>query len=183
MIVGIDEVGRGAWAGPLLVVAAAGLPPKQVADSKLLRRSQREGMMKILQESCTFGEGWVGPDEIDAVGLTEAMKLGVARALDALQASDHDKIIMDGHINYCPPSFRNVSTIIKADMTHPIVSAASVYAKVRRDTFMATLDDEHSNYGFGSHVGYGTAAHRTALQVLGVSRHHRRSYKPIKAFL
>jgi ribonuclease HII len=183
-MIGIDEVGRGCWAGPLLVVAArsiATLPPG-LADSKVLSKKKREELFVILPEACVFGQGWVKPAEIDELGLTEAMKLGVARALDNLNASADDEIIMDGLINYCGPEFTRVQCIARADASHPIVSAASVYAKVLRDRKMTELALQHPNYGFDKHVGYGTKVHMDAIKQFGVTPLHRLSYKPLQQF-
>lgn len=181
MNIGIDEVGRGAWAGPLLVVAAAGDPVAAVKDSKTLSRKSRVALTQELRQVCRFGEGWVSAREIDEYGLTRAMKVAVGRALEMLGAKPGDSIIMDGHINYCAPKFANVRAVIKADALHPIVSAASIYAKVARDTYMATLDAELLGYNFAQHVGYGTRAHKEAIERLGVTEHHRLSFKPVKA--
>ncbi len=180
MIVGIDEVGRGCWAGPLLVVAASGQNLPAVKDSKLLSKLQREQLYQLLVKVCSFGEGWVEPSEIDRVGLTEAMRLGVKRALLALKANHQDKIIMDGSINYCPDIYQNVHCVVKADNLHPIVSAASIYAKVLRDNKMTELAKLYPGYGFEKHVGYGTKAHLDALRQIGVCELHRLSYKPIQ---
>ncbi len=184
-MIGIDEVGRGCWAGPLLVVAARSKQklPNGLADSKVLSKQKRELLFELIVAACDLGEGWVEPTEIDHLGLTEAMRLGVARALTNLDATAHEEIIMDGQINYCPERFLKVQAIIKADSLHPIVSAASIYAKVKRDRLMTGLAEQYPNYGFEKHVGYGTAAHIAALKQLGVSKLHRLSYKPIKAFL
>lgn len=183
--VGIDEVGRGCWAGPLLVVAARAnnALPDGLADSKLLSKTRREGLIEAIKSSCQLGEGWVQPKEIDELGLTSAMRLGVSRALIALGVSPEDEIIMDGLINYCPEEYTNVKTIAKADQIHPIVSAASIYAKVTRDAHMVNVSKIYPFYGFEKHVGYGTAMHMSALQSQGVSTIHRLSFKPIKAFL
>ncbi len=185
MLIGIDEVGRGCWAGPLLVVAArqTGALPNGLTDSKLLTKKQREAIFYNLTSNFQFGEGWVEPAEIDHAGLTAAMKLGVSRALRALRVTTTDDIIMDGHINYCDGAFTNVQCVIKADRLHPIVSAASIYAKVTRDNHMARLAAAFPGYGFEAHVGYGTKAHITALEKLGACQLHRTSYKPIQAFL
>lgn len=184
-MIGIDEVGRGCWAGPLLVVAArqAATLPAGLADSKALKRAQREDLVAGIQASCDLGEGWVQPAEIDELGLTVAMHLAVRRALEALDAQSDEAIIMDGNINYCPEQFTNVQCIVKADADYPIVSAASIFAKVSRDQKMAQFAEQFPGYGFAEHVGYGTKVHLAALQTLGVTELHRRSYKPIQAFL
>lgn len=184
-VIGIDEVGRGCCAGPLLVVAArqhAALPPG-LADSKALTATRRNGLISHIQIACDIGEGWVSPAEIDQLGLTAAMRLGVQRALAELNAAPDEQIIMDGHINYCDSVFSNVSCIVKADASEPIVSAASIYAKVTRDAYMATQARQYPDYGFETHVGYGTKAHQQALATHGVTELHRKSYKPIQAYL
>jgi ribonuclease HII len=184
-VVGIDEVGRGCWAGPLLVVAARAKTdlPAGLADSKLLTARQRERLMDAIIAACDLGEGWVQPEEIDGLGLARAMRLGVSRALLALGVAPDSRIIMDGLVNYCPEEFSDVTTIAKADQSHPIVSAASIYAKVRRDAHMVRAARFYPFYGFEQHAGYGTALHRSALKIHGVSAIHRRSYKPIQTFL
>ncbi len=182
--IGIDEVGRGCWAGPLLVVASRqiGQIPVGLKDSKQLSKSQREAVAELLPEGFQFGEGWVQPEEIDRLGLAGAMRVGVSRALLALDAAFDEPIIMDGSVNYCPEEFTDVQTVIKADQTHPIVSAASIYAKVLRDAHMVRAAQFYPFYGFEKHVGYGTAIHQAALKVHGISRIHRKSFKPIQAY-
>ncbi len=184
-VVGIDEVGRGAWAGPLLVVAAKAKTalPVGLKDSKVLTKKRRETLFPLLEESCDFGEGWVEPAEIDQIGLTGAMELAVRRALIHLKAENTDEIIMDGTINYCDKKFMNVQCIARADATRPIVSAASIYAKVLRDRKMEQLAVEHPGYGFGKHVGYGTKLHLERLKSHGVSPIHRLSYKTVAVFV
>ena len=183
-VIGIDEVGRGCWAGPLLIVAARAHRqlPEGLADSKLLSKQKRKSLIDGITETCDLGEGWVQPEEIDALGLASAMRLGVSRALIALNAKFDEAIIMDGTVNYCPDEFTNVETKAKADQTEPIVSAASVYAKVTRDAHMVRAAQFHPFYGFEKHVGYGTAIHQAALRVHGVSKIHRKSFKPVQAY-
>jgi ribonuclease HII len=185
VVIGIDEVGRGCWAGPLLVVAARSKTalPAKLADSKILSKIQREGLIDQIIKTCELGEGWVHPEEIDSLGLTQAMKVGVSRALIMLGASFETEIIIDGNINYCPPEFLSVKTIVKADSLHDIVSAASIYAKVTRDRYMARLAKFYPDYQFEKHVGYGTQLHLDMLKRFGVSAVHRRSYKPIQSLL
>ncbi len=185
MIIGIDEVGRGAWAGPLLVVAAraVGNLPDGLTDSKKLSAIRRNQFIDKITNSCELGEGWVEPSEIDKFGLTKAMKIAVSRALLALGANFDDEIIMDGSINYCAPEYTRVETVIKADALHPIVSAASIYAKVLRDSHMQRAAQFYPFYGFEKHVGYGTALHHSLLKIHGPSKLHRTSFKPVSAFL
>lgn len=185
MAIGIDEVGRGCWAGPLLVVAAREIRrlPAGLKDSKVLSKKQRENYAKSLLSCCEFGEGWVSPAEIDRLGLTESMKVATIRALQALGANESETIIFDGNINYCEPTYVKASAVIDADALFPIVSAASIYAKVKRDLYMADLPARYQVYEFASHVGYGTKLHLEMLRLHGISDMHRRSFKPIKALL
>ena len=183
-MVGVDEVGRGCLAGPLLVVAARqkGLLPKDVRDSKLLTRAARESLFEVLMDVCDFGEGWVTSSEIDAWGLAKAMRLGVARALKKLGASYAEPIIMDGRVNYLPSKFKNIECLVGADATVRIVSAASIYAKVRRDRYMIELAKKYAGYGFENHVGYYTLQHKLALQRFGpLAAIHRQSFRPLRA--
>lgn len=185
MAIGIDEVGRGCWAGPLLVVAAREVKklPAGLKDSKKLSRKQRQNFAKSILGCCEFGEGWVMPAEIDQLGLSEAMRLGTQRALESLDAKTIEKIIFDGSINYCDSRFLQASAVIGADDLFPIVSAASIYAKVRRDAYMAQLPERYSMYEFERHVGYGTQRHSVLLKRHGVSDMHRKSFAPVKALL
>jgi len=201
--VGIDEVGRGCWAGPLVAGAVilpenAALtfiwedcPPKgqntkarevRLVDSKKLSKGQRETSAEwIHANAVATGLGWVWPTEIDMHGLTWAVKTAMERALAEITLK-YDEIIIDGNINYFAHNSK-ARAIIKADDSVPAVSAASIVAKVARDRYMTELDEQYSGYGFAKHVGYGTAAHSSALKMLGVSDIHRQSYKPIQAFL
>lgn len=181
-VVGIDEVGRGSWAGPLLVVAARAKStlPAGLIDSKQLSKLRRESLYDLIKEACLIGEGWVQPEEIDTHGLAGAMRIGVSRALVSLGVAFNDEIVMDGNVNYCPKEFLRASAVIRADSLHPVVSAASIYAKVKRDRYMVQIAKLYPNYQFDKHVGYGTELHRTLLNEHGVSALHRRSYKPVK---
>jgi ribonuclease HII len=184
-VIGIDEVGRGAWAGPLLVVAArqkSELSPL-LKDSKLLSKVSRGSLVPGIKIACDIGEGWVMPYEIDRLGLTQAMHLGVARALEVIDAWKSERIIMDGNFNYCDKKYFNASAVVDADALFPIVSAASIFAKVTRDTYMSELPKRYAQYEFERHVGYGTARHQVLLKRHGVSDIHRLSFKPVKAML
>jgi ribonuclease HII len=182
-VVGIDEVGRGCWAGP--VVAGAVLLVTDIAglkDSKKLSKIQRETLaLTITDSGARVGLGWVTPHEVDELGLTQAVRLAMERALAQISAP-YDDVIIDGNLNFLAhvPKTR---ALIKADDTVPAVSAASIVAKVARDNYMAELAEQYPGYGFESHVGYGTALHLAGLQKLGVSDVHRKSFKPIRALL
>lgn len=182
-MIGVDEVGRGAWAGPLLVVAARqmGKLPAGLTDSKLLSKAQRERLQAKLLRCCDVGEGWVSVEEIDRLKLSYALKLGVSRALKALNALPVEEIILDGSASYVDANkYINASCQVKADLLVPIVSAASIHAKVTRDKFMSNLAKHYPKYGFETHVGYGTKAHTEALAQNGVvSGVHRLSFKPV----
>lgn len=182
VVIGIDEVGRGSWAGPLLVVAAYARAdlPESLADSKLLSKQQREMLIDDIKTSCKLGEGWVQPEEIDEHGLARAMRIGVSRALIMLAPAFGEEIIMDGLVNYCPPEFTNVKCVVNADGLHPIVSAASIYAKVQRDRHMVRLSQLYPVYRFDKHAGYGTKLHSNMLKAHGPCRIHRKSYKPVQ---
>jgi ribonuclease HII len=183
--VGIDEVGRGCWAGPLL--AGAVIMPSdfelptawKLGDSKKLSKKQRDqANQEIRKVALAVGIGWVTAAEIDEIGLTAAVTLAMTRGLEQIKI-DYDEVIIDGHLNFLA-DMPKARALIKADDTEPSVSAASIVAKVARDDYMASLKD---NYGFTQHVGYGTALHLANLREHGVSVHHRRSFKPIKALL
>ena len=182
-IVGLDEVGRGCWAGPL--VAGAVVLRKPIAgltDSKALSDKQRRVLAEqIKAEAVSYGLGWVAPAFIDMYGLTLSVQRAMQQALAAITAS-YDKIIIDGNYNYLPNE-PLANFLIKADATVPAVSAASILAKVARDDFMILAAKGFPEYGFERHVGYGTAVHLAALKEHGVSELHRRSFKPVRAQL
>jgi ribonuclease HII len=181
--VGIDEVGRGCWAGPLLAGAVIlGKPIDGLKDSKKLSKKQREKLsaeIKVLAKA--IGLGWVQPAEIDDIGLTAAVKLAMQRAIDEIKIN-YEEIIIDGNLNFFPENPK-ARAVVKADDTVPAVSAASIVAKVARDGYMAEMSDKYPHYGFETHVGYGTALHLQKLKLHGVSELHRLSYKPVAALL
>lgn len=182
-MVGIDEVGRGCLAGPLLVIAARAKRelPSGLADSKLLSRQRRQAIFEDLITLCEFGEGWVKASEIDRYGLGRALRLGVRRALDHLDCSEDEEIVIDGIVNYIPKKFIKSRCVVKADNQIPIVSAASIYAKVTRDAYMQQLQAVYPKYGFKRHVGYGTKIHLEAMASLGgLPGVHRFSFAPLR---
>ncbi|MGH7218050.1 MAG: ribonuclease HII [Candidatus Microsaccharimonas sp.] len=185
MILGIDEVGRGPWAGPLVVGAVvlsqdmAGL--EGLTDSKKLSAKRRVELDAIIRKQALgWGLGWVHAQEIDEVGLSAALRLATIRAVQEVKAPYHE-IVIDGTINFLKDTAKGsyVTTMPKADFLIPAVSAASIIAKVARDAYMEQQDLVFPGYGLGSHVGYGTAKHASALQALGVTELHRKSFAPI----
>lgn len=183
MILGIDEVGRGCWAGPLVAGAVIlDAPIPGLTDSKKLSKKRREQLdIEIRLQAVDFGLGWVTPVEVDKLGLTEAVRLAMRRAVEEI-ASPYAEIIIDGNYNYLP-DMPNARFLVRADASIPAVSAASILAKVARDAYMTKIAPSYPEYQFDKHVGYGTAAHTAALKLHGVCALHRKSYAPIRAFL
>jgi len=185
VILGVDEVGRGCWAGPLVVGAVAlDNPLTGLMDSKLLTKLKRTTLAKTIEkEALACSLGWVTNSEIDELGLTKATTLAIKRALDKIEIN-FDEIIIDGNTKYLN-AYNNkiIKYIIKADALIPAVSAASIYAKVSRDNYMSNLEPSYSRYNFAMHVGYGTKDHKTQIDKFGISDLHRISFKPIKEYL
>jgi ribonuclease HII len=188
-ILGIDEVGRGPLAGPL-VVGAVILPDNKpdwvedLKDSKKLSTKKREALSEIiLKESPATGLGWVNSEELDNIGISEALKLATKRAVLEVQASHtaFSQIIIDGKVNFLKDTkLENyVSTLARADDLIREVSAASIIAKVARDKYMVDLSAKYQEYGFDSHVGYGTKKHIEAIYNYGICPEHRKSFEPI----
>jgi ribonuclease HII len=186
-VAGVDEVGRGAWAGPVLVCAAVtdlSNPPElpgrggrtvRLTDSKLLTAAQREAFAEVLPGWLTghaFGES--SPEEIDEVGMTEALRRAARRAQAALPMRP-DVVILDGAHDFLRAPWQ-VCCEVKADQRSVTVAAASVLAKVRRDALMAALDEAHPGYGFADGAGYPSPVHQRALAEHGPTPHHRVSW-------
>lgn len=182
-IVGIDEVGRGCWAGPLVAGAVLlDVPIEGLKDSKKLSKKQRESMAQLIQtQAMAIGLGWVDAATIDRVGITTAVKWAMERALEQIKA-DYESVIIDGHLNFLE-HLPKTQAMVRADDRVPAVSAASIIAKVARDAYMADIAHKYPRYGFDQHVGYGTALHLERLKLHGVSELHRKSFKPIKSLL
>ena len=183
MILGIDEVGRGPWAGPLVVgaVVLGNAEIQGLTDSKKLSKKKREELDIIIRaEASGFGLGWVTAAEIDGIGLSESLKLATRRAVEQVKASYHE-IIIDGTVNFLAGTSKGqyVTTMKKADLLISTVSAASIIAKVARDSYMTEQDLNYPGYDFASHVGYGTSKHVQAIDKLGVTPLHRLSFAPL----
>lgn len=186
MILGIDEVGRGSWAGPLVVgaVVLGGAQIDGLTDSKKLTKSQRVRLdTEIRQKASGSGLGWVTAAELDEVGLSQALVLATKRAIEQINTY-YDEIIIDGTVNFLKDTNKGkyVTVMKKADLLVPSVSAASIIAKVARDDYMTQQAKTNPGYGFEQHVGYGTSKHSAAIDKLGVTPLHRLSFAPLKKY-
>ncbi|MCL1929869.1 ribonuclease HII [Candidatus Saccharibacteria bacterium] len=176
---GIDEVGRGPLAGPIVVAAVVlgEVVPEGLNDSKKLTAKRREQLAREIKRTATgIGIGWVSAKILDKIGITESLKLASRLAVEQVEA-DYDQIIIDGTINFLPER-TEVTTMVKADGRIKAVSAASIIAKVARDNYMKKCGEIWGVYGFDSHVGYGSAAHMAAIKKHGASPIHRLSFAP-----
>lgn len=182
-VVGVDEVGRGSWAGPVVVGAfvykkTTKFTP-EVNDSKRLTYKKRNRLFDALQGD-NFAIAQAGVFEIDSLNILEATRLAINRAIGELALSKAI-VLLDGYFR--EPFDFDCKCIIKGDQKHYAIAAASILAKVHRDNLMIELARKYPNYGFETNVGYGTLKHREALEKYGVCEIHRRSYKPIKRLL
>lgn len=178
VIVGVDEVGRGSWAGPLMVGAAivpADRRVNGVRDSKLLTETERERLFAKIASWCVaWGVGAASQAECDEVGMAEAQRLAARRAIDALGIVP-DIAIVDGNWNFLDGVLK-VHLAVKADQRCLSVAAASILAKVTRDRVMRAEAEHYPPYAFESNKGYPCAVHKAALQAWGPSAIHRRTW-------
>ncbi len=188
-VAGVDEAGRGPWAGP--VVAGAAVLHREALedelrdtlnDSKKLSAAAREQIFSALEISpaVTLATGLATVEEIDSLNILQATFLAMERAVEAL-ACPVDAALIDG--NQMPRLSCAVQSVVKGDSRSLSIAAASVVAKVTRDRLMAGLAREFPGYGWETNQGYGTAEHKEALARLGVTPYHRRSYAPVQAVL
>lgn len=185
MRIGIDEVGRGPLAGPVLAAAVhLPAPIAGITDSKKLSRERREALALLIREQAIWALGAASVAEIDRLNILAASHLAMRRALARLLPRLRDsplEILVDGHLD--PKLGRPVQCIVGGDALIAEIGAASIIAKVARDHLLARLGARHPAYGFERHAGYPTAAHRAALAQQGVCAHHRRSFAPVRAAL
>lgn len=182
-IAGIDEAGRGPWAGPVVAAAVVLDPqnlPDGIDDSKALDSDQRETVFKQIIASARYGVGIAGIERIDRDNILNATLWAMAEAVAQLAIPPRLALI-DG--NRAPRLACETRTIVKGDAKCLSIAAASIVAKVTRDRLMMALAREHPGYGFERHKGYGTPEHKAALERLGVSPIHRRSFKPVQLAL
>lgn len=191
--IGIDEAGRGPWAGPVVAGAVYLNPqyPGDVAlmrDSKKMKPASRQAVFERILEKHAYGIGWAHAHEIDSVNILQATFLAMQRAIDNLherlpQYSGSATVLIDG--NRLPtwtndPRYQ-ATAIVKGDDKEACISAASIVAKETRDAWMKSMDGLYPEYGFSAHMGYGTPQHMAALANHGPCAIHRMTFAPIKA--
>ena len=183
IIMGVDEVGRGPWAGPVTACAVILDPdniPLGLNDSKKLNAKRRAILFEEIIGTSLVSYVHVDVDEIDKINILQATFRAMERAVSKLPVPDH--ILIDG--NKLPPNLPSPATaIIKGDSKSASIAAASIIAKVTRDGLMAKLSMEYPGYGWEKNAGYGTKMHQFGLLNNGVTPHHRHSFKPIHNML
>ena len=189
LIIGVDEAGRGPLVGSV-VAAAVAFPPDfridGLTDSKKLSEKKREALYNQITSECYWSFAQSNSNEIDQINILEATMLAMKKAVEQLILLLDDNtqtisVLVDG--NRCP-DIQNSRAIIKGDLTEPVISAASIIAKVTRDRQMIALDQEYPEYGFSKHKGYGTKAHLEALANFGpIQGQHRFTFAPVKKLI
>ena len=183
-VCGVDEAGRGPWAGPVAaaaVILTARRAPKGLNDSKKLSAAQREALeIEIKAMSVAWAVGFASVEEIGRLNILHATGLAMRRAVEALETAPAFALV-DG--NYAFPLPCKVRTVVGGDGLSASIAAASILAKTARDRRMVELDRTHPGYGFAQHKGYGAPAHAAALKALGPCAIHRRSWAPIRLVL
>ena len=183
-IAGVDEVGRGPLAGPVTAAAVVLDPsciPEGLNDSKKLTKRARERLYSEIMEVADVSIAHASVEEIDEINILRASHLAMMRALAGLRVPA-DYALIDG--NMLPlDMILPAETIIKGDARSQSISAASIMAKICRDCVMLSLAQQHPGYGWETNMGYGSKSHMSALQELGITPHHRRSFKPVHNML
>jgi ribonuclease HII len=181
LIAGVDEAGRGPLAGPVIASAVILKPQHTIVglkDSKQLSAHRREQLAeKIRSEALAWSIGKASVHEIDAYNIGQATLLAMKRAVEALSIVP-DEVFIDGKQK--PILKITTQTFVKGDQLYPVISAASILAKVFRDECMKQLDQQYPAYGFAQHKGYGTAQHLRALKRYGYTKVHRYSFRPVR---
>lgn len=186
LVCGLDEAGRGPWAGPVVACAlmfTAQLKLPKLKDSKHLSEDRRNEFYELLTRKAAYGVGMASSEEIDRLGLLKANNTAFQRALEELKTKGHTPsfILVDGRDRLNLP--RPWKTIIKGDEKVKIIACASIIAKVVRDRIMDELAVKYPQYGFQSHKGYGTREHQDALKKYGSCDIHRKSFAPVHQLL
>ena len=183
MIAGVDEVGRGCLAGPVVsaaVILKNGINLKILRDSKKISFKKRQEISDHIRMYSHFAIGIASVEEIFSLNILQASLLSMKRAIQLLPIKPK-KILIDG--NFAPKDLKNVKTIINGDEKVKEISAASIVAKVFRDKLMIKLSEKFTNYSWESNFGYGTKSHLEGLKKFGITTHHRKGFKPVYKIL
>lgn len=184
VIIGIDEAGRGSWAGPLSIAAVAFSQNlkkiKGLADSKLLNHSSRLDLYKKIQTTTNYWHIFICHQQIDIQGLSKCLKEGIEKLAKLAKA---DYILFDGNCTFKAKTSCPIETVIKGDQKLITVAAASIIAKVERDLELKKQANSYPQYEFQNHFGYGTRKHRQLLEEHGPCNIHRHSFEPIKSLI
>tara|TARA_Y100000591_G_C21384265_1_gene475043 strand:+ start:27 stop:596 length:570 start_codon:yes stop_codon:yes gene_type:complete len=180
---GVDEVGRGCLAGPVVsaaVILKKGIDLKLLKDSKKITFNNREKISEHIKNNSYYSIGIASVNEIFNLNILQASLLSMKRAIEQLTVKPCLTLI-DG--NFAPKGLKNYKTIINGDEKIKVIGAASIIAKVYRDNFMIKLSKKFSNYAWEKNFGYGTKAHLEGLRNFGVTAHHRKGFKPVHKIL
>ena len=180
---GIDEVGRGCLAGPVIscaLILKKNVNKKCIKDSKTISFKNREKIAKYIKKNSWYAIGYASVKEIDKYNIFNATLLSMERAIKKLKKKPH-LFLVDG--THAPKKLKNSKTIIKGDKKVKCISAASIVAKVYRDLYMIKLSNKFPKYKWHKNFGYGTSQHLNALKKFGATSYHRRSYKPVHNIL
>ena len=183
IIAGVDEVGRGCLAGPVVsaaVILNTKIDLKLIDDSKKINFQNRLKIAEIIKQNSYYAIGVASVEEILKINILQAALLSMKRAIDQLPVKP-DLILIDG--NFAPQGLKNFKTIINGDEKVKSISAASIIAKVYRDELMIKLSKKFQNYAWERNFGYGTKTHMEGLKKFGVTSHHRKGFKPIHKML
>jgi len=184
-IIGVDEVGRGPLAGPVIsaaVILPLDLDCPDLNDSKKLTKIKREKIFKILKNKIKYKIGIAEVNEIDKYNILQASLMSMKRAVDQFNLPIDYKILVDGPWSF-DQNNKNILTKIKGDSQYPSIAAASIFAKVYRDELMSKLAKEYCHYSWEQNSGYGTQKHLKAIKEYGITIHHRKSFAPIHKIL
>ena len=180
---GVDEVGRGCLAGPVVsaaVILKKGIDLNLLKDSKKITFNKREEISEHIKNNSYYAIGIASVDEILNLNILQASLLSMKRAIERLAVRPNLTLI-DG--NFAPKGLKNYKTIVNGDEKIKVISAASIVAKVYRDRFMIKLSKKFSNYAWERNFGYGTKAHLSGLKKFGITEHHRKAFKPVHKIL
>ncbi len=180
---GVDEVGRGCLAGPVIsaaVILKKGINLRLLKDSKKISFKKRQKISEHIKNNSFYAIGIASVEEILNLNILQASLLSMKRAIERLSVRP-DLTLIDG--NFAPKGLKNYKTIINGDEKIKVISAASIVAKVYRDRFMIKLSEKFSNYAWERNFGYGTKAHLEGLKKFGITTHHRKGFKPVHKIL